>query len=269
MITIIYGQPRSGKTALMTKLALEYMTGENAVKDIRQSCKLIKKFNDGGFKLSYPQKHLVFSDYEIWTRNKTLFSWYASGYSFGLPNKQYNEIGFYPPCSRLFFDEAQKYWNSRESNKLSDFVSRAFELHGHFKYNIYIAVQRLKLIDLNIRELSPCILEVVSMRNVEDNGLVMSSTWTCRKYDSFAEAEKHINGEKSKYRTVHYRFDGNIFRHYESEGHRYAFMRGRAKSDFDYKANGGYGYTVADVERFNKEHDYTVPENFQKGGSKK
>lgn len=269
MITIIFGQPRAGKTALMTKFALDYMTGSNAAKDIRTSCKEIKNFNKGGFRLTYPKRHIVYSDYDIYTRNKTLYSYRTSGYNFGLPNDQYESIDFYPPCSRLFFDEAQKYWNSRESNRLADFVSRAFEYHGHFKYNIYIAVQRIGLIDLNIRELSPNIIEVVSMKNKEDNGVIMSSAWTCRVYKSVAEAEKKVAGQNARYRTVKYRFDGDIFKHYDSETFRYAFLKDRENADFDYTPNGGYDYTKASVKKFNEEHQYTVPHGYQKGDKKK
>lgn len=96
-ITIIFGMPRAGKTALMTKLALDCMTGAQAAKDIRESCKEIKKFNDGGFHFTYPKRHLVFSDYDIYTRNKTLFSYSTSGYRFGLPNEKYKDIDFFPP----------------------------------------------------------------------------------------------------------------------------------------------------------------------------
>lgn len=253
----------------MTKFALDYMTGANAAKDIRDSIREIKKFNDGGFHLSYPKKHLVFSDYDIWTHGKRLFSWSFNGFQFALPNDKYTDIGFYPPCSRLFFDEAQKYWNSRESNTLSDFVSRAFEYHGHFKYNIYLAIQRPVLIDKNIRELSPRVIEVVSLRHKTDNGVILSSTWSCREYTSIAEAEKHIAGQKAKYRNVRYKFEGNIFKHYDSEIFRYAFMKGRENTDFTVTPNGGYDYSVASVNRFNSEHDYAVPENFKKGGKSK
>ncbi len=261
--------PRVGKTALMTKLALDYMTGENAAKDIRMSCKEIKKFNDGGFRFTYPKRHIVYSDYDIYTRNKTLFSYKTSGYNFGLPNKQYGDISLFPPCSRLFFDEAQKYWNSRESSKLSDFVSRAFEYHGHFKLSIYIAVQRVGLIDLNIRQLSPQIIEVVDLKHKTDNGVILSSMWTCRVYDSVSEAEKSIAGQSAKYKTKRFRFDGNIFKHYDSETFRYAFLKDRENDDFDYTPNGGYDYTVNAVKRFNAEHEYTVPYGFQKGEKKK
>lgn len=268
-ITIIFGMPRAGKTALMTKLALDCMTGAQAAKDIRESCKEIKKFNDGGFHFTYPKRHLVFSDYDIYTRNKTLFSYRTSGYRFGLPNEKYKDIDFFPPCSRLFFDEAQKYWNSRESNKLSDFVSRAFELHGHFKLNICLAVQRVGLIDLNIRELSPNIIEVVELKHKTDNGVIMSSMWTCRVYKNVSEAEKRIAGQSARYKTKKYTFDGNIFKHYDSETFRFAFLKDRENADFDYTPNGGYDYTVKGVKRFNAEHEYTVPDGYQKGGEKK
>lgn len=267
MITIIFGNPRVGKTALMTSMALEYMTGANAQKDLRDCAKKVKKYNNGGFSLTVPREHLVYSDYDIFTHRKTLYSYYVDGYKLGLNTPEY-PTAFLPPHSRVYLDEAQRYYNSRESSKLADFVSRFFELHGHFWLNITLAVQREKLIDLNIRQISARVLEVRELKHTYDCGIIVRSTWHCREYENTAEAEKSVSGEKGNYKNVKFVFEGNIFKHYDSYFHELSFLSGREASNFDCKPNGGYSCTVAGVKEFNAAHGFTVPDNFQKGDKK-
>ena len=125
MITLIFGKPGAGKTALMTRLALECMTGKIARKDCKSSKAEIEAYNDGGFSLSTDFEHLVFADYKIQARHGKVRSWDMDGFEYGLPDPKHT-TAFLPPYSRLFFDEAQKYLNSRRSG-LADSVSRAYE----------------------------------------------------------------------------------------------------------------------------------------------
>ncbi len=265
MVTIICGDPRVGKSGLLTCLALKYMIGAEAYSDIWESSQIIRKYNDGGFRFTYPTKHIVYSDYDIRTFGN-IHSREADGFKFGLSNGK-KKMGFYPPCSRLYFDESQKYYNSRGEFRLPEYVSRAFEIHGHFKYNITLSVQRAKLIDLNIRSLSPKVIEVVELKHKYDHGLIMRSTWTCREYESASDAIKNMEeGGNGKYKVVKYIYDGDIFTHYDSENFRNSFILGHENDDFDYKFNRTYGYSVDEVKKFND--TYSIIANNEKGGDK-
>lgn len=231
--------------------------------DIYNSSQIITKYNNGGFRFTLPTQHIVYSDYDIKTYGD-IHSRRATGFDFGLSDDK-RKLGFYPPCSRFYFDESQKYYNSKGEFKLPEYVSRAFEIHGHFKYNITLAVQRAKLIDLNIRALSPQIIEVESMKHYIDHGLIMRTTWTCREYDSAAEAVKNMEeGGGGKFKRVKYKYDGNIFTHYDSENFRNAFIAGHENQDFDYEFNKTYGYTVSSVKQFNDIYSITAEVNKNK-----
>ena len=67
MITIIFGKPGVGKTALMTSFAVNNLFNGKA--HWKQCLNKINMLNIGGFKLKAPiQKHMVFADYCIRTR---------------------------------------------------------------------------------------------------------------------------------------------------------------------------------------------------------
>lgn len=266
MITIIFGPPRAGKTALMTKFALDYMTGSNARRDLKACRAQIDALNRGGFQLSYPTDHLVFSDYTITARHGKIQSHYANGFDFGLPDPDHY-TDFIVPYSRFFFDEAQKYLNSRRKD-LADSVSRAYELHGHARLNVTLAVQRPKLIDLNVRELATEVIEVDELRHEYDHGIIIGSTWFCRRYEKATDALRAIDGQKVDYEPVNYDFNGNIFKHYDSFFFAPSFLNGRYRQDFDIVNTGGYGKNVDDVRRFNQEHSYRIPKGYYKGDKK-
>ena len=264
MITQIFGIPRVGKTALMTKFALDRIKGRNARIDVQNAKKEIVEFNRGGFRLTAEFPHLVFSDYKIAARHGTIRSWDLDGFDFGLPDPNHT-TAFLPPYSNMFFDEAQKYLNSRKTN-IADSVSRAYEFHGHNHYNITLVSQRAKLIDLNVRELAQKVIEVVELEHKYDHGVIVGSTWYCREYDNAATALKSIDGQKVDYELVYYTFEGNIFRHYDSHFQKYSFYNGRYDSDFTLIDNADYKKTLEDVARFNREHGYNIPHGYYKKG---
>ena len=260
MITLIFGKPGAGKTALMTRLALECMTGKIARKDCKSSKAEIEAYNDGGFSLSTDFEHLVFADYKIQARHGKVRSWDMDGFEYGLPDPKHT-TAFLPPYSRLFFDEAQKYLNSRRS-ELADSVSRAYEFHRHMHYNITLVMLRPKLIDLNVRELSEHVIEVVELEHEYDHDCIVGSVWYCREYDNVAVALKSIDGQSVEYEKTRYEFDGNIYKHYSSFAQAPAFYNGRYASDFTLMDAADYGRSVEDVARFNREHSYALPKGY-------
>lgn len=263
-ITIIFGLPRVGKTALMTNLALQCMRGSAARQDLKSCSKLIKPLNANGFFLSAPLKHLVFSDYFIQTNKRAeIVNNEVNGFYLGLPNKSHPTV-FLSPYSRIYLDEAQKYYNSRE--RISDFVSRFYELHGHYRLNITMAVQRPGLIDVNIRELAVEVIEVESLKHEYDHGKIVGSIWTCNVFSNAAKVQKYIDGGKSDKLgdKVRYYFEGNIFNHYDSYNFFPTFFNERYTEDFSKTVAKKCGKNLIDIKAFNTTHDYAVPETYYK-----
>lgn len=263
MITLIWGLPRAGKTALMTSIAVSHMRGVQAYKDLRVGMPLLKKLNAGGYGYSLPYKHLVFSDYAISLPGGKIQSHETDGWRVGLPDPNFR-TDFLPPGAFIFLDEAQKYYNSRNGQKMSDRVSRFYELHGHFQYTVYLASQRPKLIDLNIRELANEVIEVVTLKHKYDYGRIVRSEWTCNRYDNAARAISYIEGGKvGQYgERVKFVYEGNIFRRYDSRGQYPAFLDGRSEHSFDVRDFMTPGYSPPEIKAYNYKHSYKTPPGF-------
>ncbi len=267
-ITIICGIPRAGKTALMTRFALEHMKGVQAHRDLIKCRKLLAPLNNGGFHYEPPADHLVFADYTIMSgANGRIKSYECNGFFLGLYNKVEHPTMFLPPSSNIYLDEAQKYFNSRDSKNLADFVSRFYELHGHYRLNVCCTVQRPKLIDLNIRELAAEVIFVEALEHEQTGRRVTRSQWTCFQWDNVAAAIAYIEGGKSKTLRgdkVRFEYAGNIFKHYDSYALFPAFLKGNEDESFNLRHAVPTGYTRAEVADFNDQHDYTVPDTYYK-----
>lgn len=265
-ITIICGIPRAGKTALMTSFALAHLRGRQAHRDLVQCNKLLAPLNFGGFCYTAPADHLVFADYTITAANGSKTSYECNGFNLGLFNDKHPTM-FLPPASHVYLDEAQKYFNSRESKGLEDFVSRYYELHGHYRLNVTCTVQRPKLIDLNIRELAAQVIYVAKLEHAQNGRRVLASQWTCYTWDNVVSAIAFIEGGQSKELrgdVVRFEYVGNIFKHYDSFAFFPVFLKGNEDATFNLRHAVKTGYTRAEVEDFNDEHDYKVPETYYK-----
>lgn len=264
MIRIICGEPRAGKTALMTSFALEHMKGRQARRDLRACKKLLSPFNAGGFKYAAPKDHLVFADYTVCAgAHDRITNYEVDGYYLGLPNQRHPTM-FLPPAAHVFLDEAQKYYDSRKKG-LADFVSRFYELHGHYRLNLTCTVQRPKLIDLNIRELAAETIYVMDLNHKRESGRIFSSHWSCITFRDVAAAVSFIEGgcrEPKGGELVHYSFNGNIFRHYDSFDKLPLFLKDRYDAKFDLRHAVKVGSTLEEVQDYNDQHDYTIPDTY-------
>ena len=271
MITMIYAPPGFGKTALMTHMLMEHMRGAPARADIKACQKVLEPLNANGFdyRLRPGAKHLVFADYPLWLdRKATRTNWEVDGYYIGMPNNTHPTL-FLPPCSLIGLDESQKYYDSRKSMYLSDFVSRFYQFHRHYDMNVIITVQRPALIDLNIRELSQQVIEVDHMEHKYEHGLLVRTVWHCREYDNVALAVKNIESGKQlgvgkKITFVH---EGNIFKHYDSKNFFPSFLKSFEKRKyFDMRKAQRCARTLAAVKEFNELHDTVIPDTYMKKG---
>ena len=133
MITIIFGAPGTGKTSLNTHfLQTEYKTHGRAL--LAQTQKRIAEVNRTRVKpLTLPDKPPIFANYKASFKTgyeKTFEPYYINPFYLGLENGNM-PTQYLPPQSRVFISESQRYYNSRKSSTLPDWVSRLYEMHRH------------------------------------------------------------------------------------------------------------------------------------------
>jgi zona occludens toxin (predicted ATPase) len=144
-------------------------------------------------------------------------------------------IMYFPPYSKIFLEEAQRYYDSRQSATFPEFVSRAYEMHRHYGLDIYMDVQRVGLIDKNIRELCRNFIEVQSMQNQVDNmGYITQTVFKCREFKKWTDVNEYLNsGAETTYTETEYVNQGNIFDCFNSYNYFENFVPPDGK-DFNY-----------------------------------
>lgn len=267
MITIIIGEPGKGKTALMTYFAYTKMCDEG-YSLWWKSCQRINKLKAGGFStLEYlPQRHTVYADYSIgkkFMRNK---SYYVDGFSIGLTNPFF-DTAFFSPYAQIFLDEAQKYYDSRMSKYLRDYVYRFYQLHRHNHMDVTMTCQRLDNIDINIRQIAGNIILVEDLQVEKDDfDRICKMTWKTKEFDSLASADSFLTttGKNAKYTEKTYTFDGCIFDYYNSYGNEPAFYDGNYNRKYDCYTEDGYVDTIDSYMEYNQKHMYVAPTGYWK-----
>jgi len=264
MITIIFGLPRAGKTALMTHFLSQAMFDRERC---RNMAKEIESKVKNGFTLTAP-KHCVVSNYDIVGRKfgySKRYSRRINPFRLGYANDKV-KTHFIEPYSIIGITEGQKYFNSRMSMYYPDWQSRWFEQHGHNNYDIYIDVQRPKLIDVNIRELSTFI-EIISKSNKIDKetNKITQISWRVRRFNSSAELDEYFNsGKKDKetYTEETIIADYNVHDCYNSQMCKPKFYDGHIHDDFDTKEHEPIIENIEGYIKYLKEADDELPDNF-------
>ncbi len=235
MIVIICGKPRVGKTALNTHFAELSMrqNGRFRLKRCIEETNLLNVANRN--KLPLPDIPPIYLNYEAKFHigyKKYIEPMWVNPYWLGLPNAE-TPTQFILPHSEVHITEGQRVWDSRESATLPDNVSGFFEKHGHFWLDIYIDVQRAKLIDLNIRALATKIIEVQKMVHLKDAyRRILSTTWICREFSNIQDYEAYSEqGKVVPFRVATYTHEGNIFECYNSRSCKNDFVPDE-KQDF-------------------------------------
>lgn len=160
--------------------------------------------------------------------------YFFSPYYFGLANNSM-ETQFLPPGSKVFIDEAQRFFNSRKSATFPDWLSEAIEKHRHFGLDLYLIVHRPMLIDPNCRELVGRFIEMRSMDNeINFAGVVERSVFHCREFADWLELKQYLETGDAEYRNTTYINEGDIFESFDSFSFVNSFLPKDAKQDFDY-----------------------------------
>lgn len=234
MITIIFGAPGMGKTALNT-FFLQQVYEEKGTELLEFTQEKIREINQMRKKpLTMPDKAPIFSNYKVNLHvgyKKYYQPYFMNAFLMGLENGNLPTI-YMPPGSKVFLNEAQKYYDSRK--QIPDWVSRFYETHRHNHYDLYIDVQRAKLIDLNIKALCKRFIELQRTENITNwAGDIERTIFHCREFDSWGDAEQYLSTGAQMYRTVEYVNEGNIFESYDSYGCAEDFVPPQGK-DYNY-----------------------------------
>lgn len=235
MITIIFAQPRTGKTALMTYFLNQYAFDYARYTAMAEG---IESLNRSGFNLEIPET-CVSANYDIEffkfgnerKRNRRI-----NPFRLGYPNPMVKTHLNYP-FEVIGIQEAQRYFNSRNSKNFPDWQSRFFEQHGHNDLEIFMDVQRPKLIDVNIRELARFI-EVLDMdvQYHKLTGEISKVIWHTREFESNYILDIYLDSGKkddSTFTAKTYVADFNVFDCYDSQNCRTKFYEGREGDDFE------------------------------------
>ena len=223
MITIVFGKPGTGKTAYLTADAVEYMRPSAEGHALYQSClSQVAALNAAGACFEIPAAAPIYSNYPITVSRGThppVSSFYIDGFHLGFENDDVPILPVYPG-SRIYLSEAQRYYNCRRAKDLPDWVSRYYEEHRHFGLNIMLDVQRPGLIDVNIRELCECFIEVAELSHKTDSvGNIVSSTFKLRVFEDWKFVDKYLSSGEKCYTEQSRQFAGNVFKHYQSRSY--------------------------------------------------
>lgn len=260
MITAIIGEPGFGKGALMTKFVFDKYNIEG--QDIFDKCCFeIDKLNiDRKKTLSYPDRVPIFTDFEVTLPagyKKEYKTYFINGFYWGL-NNDVIPVLYVPPGSKIFLTEVQRYYDSRKSATLPDWVSRAFEMHRHFFLDIFLDLQRFSLCDLNIRDLCAKVILIDEPLKIvlnQDN-VIIKCIWQCKEFKSGKDVELYYESKAQLYTEVTYEHDGNIFDYYNSYSNLDKFVPPEGE-DFSFLEHGGKSTGSVDY------YDFAMPKYYR------
>lgn len=266
MITIVFGKPGTGKTAYLTADAVDHMRPSAASIELLQSCAdQVHALNAAGACFELPQYPPVYSNYPITVNRGTLeplSSYYIDGFRLGFPNDGVETLPVLPGA-RIYLSEAQRYYNSRLSKDLPDWVSRFYEEHRHFGLDITLDVQRPGLIDVNIRDLCNCFVEVQRLVHKTDSiGNILSTKFELRLFDDWKFVERYLSSGDDCYTKSDREFVGNVFDHYQSRSYFNQFVpAGGQFSLLRHSDIAGFDI-IEDAQRAQEYYPQSAPDGF-------
>ena len=265
MITIIFGEPRKGKTCLLTHIANLMAFDYSRTRLMRNEIQ--RKIESGFTALKTVPAHCVSANYDITLKKfgcSPRFSRRINPYKLGFSNP-FVDVHFNLPYEAILITEAQKYLNSRMSMYFPDWQSRWYEQHGHNNLDIYLDTQRPMLIDVNIRELSQFI-EIVRLDvDYDCYGQPKALRWLVRRIDNSAMYDKYITSgkqDRSCYTEDYIIAEYNVFACYDSQSCKPKFYEGHFYEDFDYSVAIPTPNTLDGYIQYLQQYDDELPENF-------
>lgn len=235
-ITIIFGESGKGKSSLGTFFLKEIYEkeGDILLRRCRQDIADTNRRLNRNYTL--PDRPPLFTTHDVRLHigyKKFFEPYYINGFYFGLANERMDTM-FIPPFSKIWFDEAHKYFNSRKAGSFPAWVSQAFSQQRHFGLDIFLMTTRFMQIDTDIRQTTTRFIEVQGIENkMNFAGVVECSKWKCREWSEWDMVERYLNTKEKTYLETEYVNEGNIFDSYNSFAYKDDFLPSAGK-DFSY-----------------------------------
>lgn len=249
----VTGNPRAGKTSyVVARIITENMQYFNW--RYQSACSYIKAKNKTcGYSRSMPpQRHVVYSNINIWRRYPNMASYPFSGWEFGAPNQYCPYTRPLMPYGVYAFDEAQRYFDSKgEGRDLPPWVTQGVELSGHIFLELIFITQRPPRLHKDIRSICDERIHIeksihtfkIGKKTVKadkflDTGKLIKTEWFGREFDSMGDHETYVDGGKDSEklgRKFKYVFEGDIRNHYNP--YQYALEMEDLNKDFEYLDN--------------------------------
>ena len=263
MITIIFGKPGAGKTAYMAALATEYLNCSARCYDATTECiHAVTALKEQGFDFQQPDRAPVYTNFNLCVQSgykEYIGSYYVDGFHLGFAN-DYVEIINVLPGAKIFLSEAQRYYNSRKSKDLPDWVSRYFEEHRHYDLDIYLDVQRPGLIDVNIRDIAGKFVEIEQLtQSADKDGKITGTTFYIKEFDDWKHVESYITSDVQHFTKKVVPFNFNVFDNYQSKSYYRNFL---PATDFDYIEHVALENVEQDVKLAKEMYSQTAPPGF-------
>ncbi len=266
MITIVYGKPGSGKTAFLAADAAHWMNySADSLELFHASYNKVKELCDQGYRFTPPDRPPVYTNFRVAVPCGVIEpfkSYDLDGFRTGFEREDditYDMMSVYPG-SRIYFSEAQRYYNSRLFTMLPDWISRYYEQHRHFGLNFMLDVQRAGLIDLNIREIAE---RFVLMREVvhktDKLGNIVASTFRYNEFSDASEVDRFSRSGSGDSVSREKTYIGNIFESYDSTSYYRSFIPKRG--DFSHVVHPDPD-SIDYIERFEEFYPQQAPEGF-------
>lgn len=262
MITFVFGKPGVGKTAFLCADAVLYLMGSAQSTELWLDC--CSEVSSLGYPV--PEHAPVYSNFSINVTtgyNKVVGSYYIDGFHLGFENPYVPVMPVFPG-SKIYLSEAQRYYNSRKSRELPDWVSRYYEEHRHFGLDIMLDVQRPGLIDVNIRDIAGRFIEMQGVEVSEDKGCTKSTTFYYREFTSWSEVDRYLTSGAETYKEQTLTVPFNVFEHFRSQSYYESFL---PAGDFWTMPHAEF-LDVDDVEFAKTMYQQTPPEGFYNSSAK-
>ena len=264
-IVIIFAPPGTGKTVLLTHLAVQTMF--DRARNKAMQLEIRKKQANGFDEIQTVPVHCVASNYDIVGHKfgcSPRYNRRINPFKLGVDNP-YVKTHYNLPYEAIFITEAQKYLNSRMSRLFPRWQSEWYEEHRHNDLDIYLDTQRPMLIDVNIRELASFI-EVVSLKKHTDAfGKIDKLVWTVRYIDNSQLFDKYMSSgktDKSCYREDKITANYNVFNCYSSQSCKPKFYKGHFSEDYDLQYFEPTEETAEAYLQWLKDNDDELPDGY-------